>query len=603
MTVRSTPSPYALPALARTLAWLACFGAASHVSAQATPASPASPPASVLQVELNAPDSVKPILQRHLRILNRTDQALPEARADRIALARRTRSEAAELLATEGYFKPEVELVRADDGQWRLTVTPGQQARIGEVNLVFEGDIAPADDPDDARRARREALRKAWSLPVGQAFRQSNWDTAKQQLLDGVAVRAYAAARIVASRAEVDADAASVKLSVTIDSGPAFFFGDLDVIGLERLPAGLVARYSTLEKGQPFDQERLLALQRTLQNAPQFSSVVVDIDRNPALAAAVPVRVHVSEARSRHLSFGTGYSTNTGARAEMNWRDVNLFGRGWELSTGLRFEQRRQAAYADVFLPPSGGYRDSFGVVSEASDIEGLETTVHAMAATRTRTRGDIETGLTLRYQHETLKPLGGDETQRNALTANWSWKQRKVDNVLDPRNGYVLHVEFGGGAKAALSDQDFFRSYVRGVRYWPMRERDVLILRGEGGVTLADSRDGIPQDFLFRTGGAQTVRGYAYNSLGVEEGRATLGGRYMGIASAEYVNWFKPQWGVAAFVDAGDAADDRDSFSLKTGYGIGARWRSPAGPIALDLAYGHQAQRLRLHFAIAIAF
>lgn len=555
-----------------------------------------------LLVELQAPDSVRPLLERHLRILNRPDQVIPEEAADRIVLIRRTRREIAELLATEGFFTPEVSLEREERNVWRLVVDPGPQSVVTDVKLRFEGHLAEGDGA--GRDQRRAALQQEWSLAPGRPFRQSAWDGAKQQLLDGVSRRDYAAARITASRAEVDPDAATVTLAVTIDSGPPFFLGPLEVVGLDRLPEGLIGRFSMLEEGERFDQERLLALQSLLQNAPQFASVTVDIERDPALADAVPVRIHVSEARSRHLAFGAGFSTNTGARTEVNWRDVNFRGRGWELSSGLRLEQRRQSLYADIFLPPAQArHRDSFGIVAESSDIEGLRITRQAVGAVRAKQRGDIETAVSVRYQHEGLRPEGADSASRKALTANWSWIQRKVDDVLDPRDGYVLHVELGGGSKAALSDQDFFRTYARIARYRPVGERDVFIVRAEAGATLAKTRDGIPQDFLFRTGGSQSVRGYAFNSLGVQEGQATLGGRFLGTASAEYVRWFRPQWGIAAFVDAGDAADDRGSFDPRLGYGVGARWRSPAGPLALDLAYGQKDKRLRLHFAIAIAF
>ena len=555
----------------------------------------------ILRVELQAPESVRPVLERHLRILNRPDRAMPEAVADRIVLIRRTRREVADLLATEGYFNPEVRFDREDRNRWVLQIEPGPLSLVADVVVDFDGHLAGGGE---ALALRREALRRAWALPVGQPFRQAAWDRAKQQLLDGVASRDYASARVQSSRAEVDPDAATVRLSVTIASGPPFLLGPLVVSGLERLPANLVERYSTLDEGERYDQERLLALQSFLQNAPQFASVTVEIERDPALAEAVPVHVRVSEARSRHLSFGLGYSTNTGARTEVNWRDVNLRGRGWELSTGLRLEERRQALYADIFLPPAQArHRDSFGALIENSDIEGLRTVRQALGVVRTKQRGEIETAVSLRYQRESLRPKGADSTSRNALTANWSWIQRRVDDVLDPRQGYVLHVELGGGSRAALSDQDFFRTYARFVRYQPVGERDVFIVRAEAGATIAKSREGIPQDFLFRTGGAQTVRGYAFHSLGVPEGQAILGGRFLGTASAEYVHWFRPQWGVATFVDAGDAADDRDSLDLKVGYGVGARWRSPAGPLALDLAYGQQDRRLRLHFAIAIAF
>ena len=227
----------------------------------------------------------------------------------------------------------------------------------------------------------------------------------------------------------------------------------------------------------------------------------------------------------------------------------------------------------------------------------------HATGATRTTVRGDIETQLALRLQHEKIEPAGGESRTSNTLTANWTWIKRAVNDLLDPTDGYLLEFQVGGGPEIALAEQDFLRLYSRFVRYQPVRGSDVFIVRGEAGVTLAESRDGIPQAFLFRTGGAQSVRGYDYLSLGVKDGDATVGGRYLATASAEYVHWFKPQWGTAVFVDAGDAADTREDFDLRVGYGVGARWRSPAGPLAIDLAWGHQERSLRLHFGVAIAF
>ncbi len=388
-----------------------------------------------------------------------------------------------------------------------------------------------------------------------------------------------------------------------IDSGPAFYLGELEVEGIEHLPADLVQRYSQLKPGAPYDREELLAFQTDLQNTPHFGSVIVDIERDPALAAAVPVRVQVTEALPRYAGVGAGYSTNTGARVELTYRDSNLRKRGWEFSTGLRVEQRRQALFADVFLPPRGKHRDSFGALAESSDLEGLKVDSQALGATRTTVRGDIETQLALRLQHEAIEPAGGESRTSNTLTANWTWIKRAVNDLLDPTDGYLLEFQIGGGPEIALAEQDFLRLYSRFVRYQPVRGSDVFIVRGEAGVTLAESRDGIPQAFLFRTGGAQSVRGYDYLSLGVKDGDATVGGRYLATASAEYVHWFKPQWGTAVFVDAGDAADSREDFDLRVGYGVGARWRSPAGPLAIDLAWGHQERSLRLHFGVAIAF
>lgn len=547
-------------------------------------------------VSLDAPSGLRPVLEKHLAFIGeQAGDGLDEG--GRVALLRRARKEIAGILATEGYFTPSVEGRDAADGGFAIVVDPGRRTTIAGVELHFHGAVEGAD-------GRADVLREAWALPVGEPFRQADWDAAKQQLLDGLSLRDYAAATITTSEAVIDPENASARLRVDIDSGPAFRFGRLEASGLADYDRGLLERYRPPEPGEPYSQERLLRYQTALQNTPYFASVVVDIDRHTPTPEAAPVQVQVTEAKPRRVGFGVGASSNTGYRVETSYRDAHLLDRAYNLVSGLRIEQRRQLAYADVFLPPTfTGYLDSVGALVEHTHIAGLQTRRQSFGLVRTIPRGNIENRFAINYQREMLAPDGSVDTQRKALTANWSWTGRFVDNILDPRSGQVLNLQLGGASQAALSDRNFLRAYGRYQLFVPVLRRDVVILRAEGGITVAESRDGVPQDFLFRTGGAQTVRGYAYQSLGVKEGSATVGGRYLAVTSAEYVHWYEGDWGVAAFVDAGNANDERKLFKMNLGYGIGPRWKSPAGPIAVDLAYGQRDHRLRLQFAVAIAF
>ena len=547
-------------------------------------------------VSLEAPSALRPLLEKHLGFIGeQAAEGLDEG--GRVALLRRARKEIASLLATEGYFTPSVEGRDAADDDFAIVVEPGRRTTITGVELHFRGAVEGVD-------GRLAALREAWALPVGEPFRQADWDAAKQQLLDGLSLRDYAAAAITDSEAVIDPESASARLRVEIDSGPAFRFGRLEVSGLADYDRGLLERYRPPEPGEPYSQERLLRYQTALQNTPYFASVVVDIDRHTATPEAAPVEVQVTEAKPRRVGFGVGASSNTGYRFETSYRDAHLLDRAYNLVSGLRIEQRRQLAYADVFLPPTtAGYLDSVGALVEHTHIAGLQTRRQSFGVVRTIPRGNIENRFAINYQREMLSPDGSVDTQRKALTANWSWTGRFVDNILDPRSGQVLNLQLGGASQALLSDRNFMRAYGRYQLFVPVQRRDVVILRAEGGITVAESRDGVPQDFLFRTGGAQTVRGYGYQSLGVKDGSATVGGRYLAVTSAEYVHWYAGNWGVAAFVDAGNANDERKLFKMNLGYGIGPRWKSPAGPIAVDLAYGQRDHRLRLQFAVAIAF
>ncbi|HSD36449.1 MAG TPA: autotransporter assembly complex family protein [Rhodocyclaceae bacterium] len=520
------------------------------------------------------------------------------AALEKLGLVRRLRERIPELLATEGYFSPQLEIDAVAEPVL-VKLQPGPRARIASVNLSFTGQLSEAFEAEQA-----ETLRKDWSLPVGAFFRQEDWAAAKTALQLAVVKRDFPAARIVESLADVDPKTTEVRLSVVMDSGPVFYFGPLQITGLSLYEPELLDRYKHFTEGEKYSQEKLLQFQSALQGTPYFSAVEVSIDTDPAHAAAAPVRVVLTEAKPRRMGIGLGYSTNTGLRTEFTYSDANLFDRALQLTSGIRLETLSQAAFADIFLPPTGqDHRYSVGGIVERSDIENLAINRQAIGLARTHLHGRIETRVGLSFQHEARQAEESTRNVNQALALTGGWTYRRVDNPLDPRSGYVLNLQLSGASEQLLSDADFVRSYERLVTYFSLTPYNVLSARIEVGYTAAKSRSTVPEDFLFRTGGAQTVRGYRYLSLGEQEGNAIVGGRYMLVGSIEHTHWFGDTWGMATFVDAGNASDHLDTLRAKVGVGIGARWRSPAGPLAADLAWGVAENHLRLHLAIAVAF
>jgi translocation and assembly module TamA len=205
---------------------------------------------------------------------------------------------------------------------------------------------------------------------------------------------------------------------------------------------------------------------------------------------------------------------------------------------------------------------------------------------------------------HSVDQPLAGTRSINRALVPGYDWTYRHLDNLIYPRDGYWLNLKAGVAAKALFSDQNFITTYGKWLHYWPVgEERDSLQWRLEAGVVWAGSRLGIPQEFLFRAGGDQSLRGYGYQSLGLRQGGAVLGGRYLALSGLEYTRWFSKQWGMGLFLEAGDAFDRPTDFKAAIGWGAGPRWRSPIGPINIDLAYGQRDRNWRLHFSLGVVF
>ena len=549
-------------------------------------------------VTITTPESVRNLLTTHFRlpITPLTDETA------RATFMRRAHREIKELLATEGYFTPAITL-RFDPFDKRpvLEVKPGPRTVVAELSIEFKGDLA-IDEP--GRHARIEKLRAAWPLKVGQPFRSPAWEEAKSVLLSSVAEADYPTAVVEESKAEVDAASSRARLLVRVDSGPAFRYGDLVIKGLNRYDQSLIKGLAPFKAGDPYRRDQLLAFQTKLQKLPQFSSAVVSIEPAAATHQAAPVEVTLSEAQSQRVSVGAGYSSNTGARGEINYSNNDLLDRALRLNSVLRLEQKRQTLSATVdSIPNQAGRWFSLGAGADRTFIQELETTREKVGISRYQTSGNMETQLAVNWQREDRRPKGGLHQLNQTLVLDGHLRYRSVDNPLFPRDGGVTELRIGGGSKQALSDQDFLRTYMRHQSWYPVGERHVLFLRGELGYTLAPSRFGIPQEYLFRAGGIQSVRGYTFQSLGVHEGQAVVGGRVMATGTIEYNHWITPSWGAAVFTDVGDAADSVRSLDLAVGYGGGIRWRSPVGPLALDLARGQRDGKLRLHFSIAVAF
>src|SRR6185436_3301842 len=250
----------------------------------------------------------------------------------------------------------------------------------------------------------------------------------------------------------------------------------------------------------------------------------------------------------------------------------------------------------DFDSPPRGGavWNSVFARVRQ-QDIQN-ETTRELAVGTALNKYVRLAPVALIVSAHFEEQNVGGDRTDnRYAIYFGYRHSVRHTDDLVLPRNGYLASAELGGSPDD-LSTRRFLRATASGSFLFNIGRNGDVLLRGQAGVVVAQSREGIPTTFLFRTGGDQTVRGYAFESLGVRQGEAIVGGRRLAVASAEYTRWIGDAWGLAAFVDAGDAWDSGIAFDPAVGYGIGARVRTPIGPIRADLAYGQRVSGFRVH-------
>lgn len=560
-------------------------------------------------VEWRAPEPLLALFRRHLPP---PDVEEGERRAASLRpWIRDVRRRVPEIAGSEGYFSPAVDIDSQgeDRGSLVITVAPGPRTVVGAVDITFRGDLALEGVE---REERRRKLRESWTLKPGAAFRSADWDIAKTRLHEDLTQDDYAAGELAQSEALVDADAARASLKLVLDSGPAFTLGDVQIEGIDKYTEAVVRRVVDLRRGERYSAARLTELQRWIQDGPWFSSVVVEVARDPTHPDLVPVRVIVSERPRREVGVALGYGTDDGARVEVAARHRDLLDRGFDLQSSIRVSQERQIGYVDVYMPPglfaaprrgTIPFKDSVGVLAERSTFQNLDLSRFAVAGYRHFKLEDFEVRVGLTYQIERSTPEEADERIKRALAPIVAVTWRHVDNIYDPRRGGVLNVQLAAGSKSLASGDDFLKMYGQYQLWLPVTPKDQVLLRAEVGRTHTAGRERIPEDFLFRAGGSRSNRGYAFQSLGVQEGQAIVGGRYIATGTAEFVHWLNDKWGGAVFVDVGDAKDNTRDWRPNPSYGVGARFRTPAGPFALDLAYAQETRKVRLAFSVTVAF
>ena len=413
----------------------------------------------------------------------------------------------------------------------------------------------------------------------------------------------YAAPQIVQSEALIDAAAHRARLIVEIASGPAFRFGQLSVTGTRRYPEDIVKNFSPVKAGDVYDRDKLILYQRRLLESGYFASVQAEIDAQPAVADAAPLRIAVLEASSQHVEAGVGYNTDVGPRLELRYSNQDVFDSNWRFRSALRLDQKIQDLQLDFDTPPRpGGTWNNFFGRAKQQDIQNEKTRELAVGVQHNFGSTPAPTALIVSAHHEEQEVLGDVADTRNAIYFGARKQFRRTDALVSPRQGYVATFEVGG-SPSPLATREFLRAVASASLFFPVGRSADLLLRGQAGAVLSHAREGIPSTFLFRTGGDQTVRGYAFESLGVQQGQAIVGGRRLTVGSAEYIFWVAENWGIATFVDAGNAWDSGVRPSLATGYGVGARFRTPIGPIRADIAYGERNREYRLHFSVGYGF
>lgn len=495
-----------------------------------------------------------------------------------------------------------------------LHVSPGEPVRVTTLDIRIDGD---ADGQSAVRKARA-----AFTPRKGAVLDHAAYEKSKATLQAALFASGYLDAALTTHRVDVQRSSNSAEVHLVWNVGTRYRFGTTTFEG-GQFPDRFMQRYIPWHEGDFYEQDDLLLFQQRLIDADYFAIAQVEPDTRNAHDGIVPIKVSLGPAKRTVYTGGVfiGTDTGVGVRGGIERRWINL--RGHKLKTEVLVAQRLKTALAQYQIPLPGqdNHSFSFGAVYRDENTDTSTSRTFGLAATDSRNWHGWTRTLGLKF-------LTGDFEVANIpgsttlLYPEVSLSKKQADNPNFVRKGWAVTLAARAGQKGLLSDTSFAQAsadakWIRGIG-----RRSRFIARGSLGATAAGDFDKLPPELRFFAGGDRSIRGYGYQTVGpplpadlvpaalarcAENPQRTcqslvVGGKYLAVASAEYEYYFKPNWGIATFVDTGDAFSTPGDYRQKVGVGIGARWRSPVGMVRVDLGFPlHDSEHggVELHIVI----
>jgi translocation and assembly module TamA len=512
-------------------------------------------------------------------------------------IIRSTEDRALQALRALGHYQPEIgATITRTATCWDLMVTvePGPVVRIVEVDVRVEGD--GAEDPFFV------AIVSDPGVAPDDPLRHDAHDRLRSRLVGGAADQGYFDAELTKSRLLVDPEANEARITLWMNTGRRYRFGEI-TLEQDILHKEFVARLFPFQRGDPYSSVQVIQLQRNLNDSGYFQGVRVRPAQDDRMAGEVPILAEVEPRQRTAYEMRLGFTTDIGPRLglALDRRYATQWGHHYEAE--LELSDKRSGVGFSYDIPLRDPLNDSLALFAtyRTEDTRTSESERFQIGASRVqRHPSGWRTTQGIRYEYEDFTVGEVDDISR-LLIPSYRISRTKADDPLYPRNGYRVDM-LGQGALDNLGSTISLLQGRANAKLIHGLGTGRLILRGEAGATAGAGVEELPSSLRFFAGGDTSVRGFGFQQLGpVDDVGNLIGGRYLLVGSVEYDHPIGGgKWSVAIFIDLGNAFNDFNEYELKGGGGVGLRWRSPVGPLRLDLAHAPDSNdNFRIHFTM----
>jgi len=495
-----------------------------------------------------------------------------------------------------GYFEARIlhDVVLPAEGRDVTAVVwieEGVPVHVGRVDVKLGGVELPPEE--------RTQLLETFPVTESKVFTQELYDAGVANLRGYYRQNGFARVTVTKST-EIDLSEHLAAVSYRVESGPPSVFGDVQVSGNKNVDEDVIRREVAFVRGERFRQSQLDETRDQLAALNLFSAI--RLDEKESADPEVDYDLHLTELAPREVRLGIGYDTEEQVRGLASWRHYNFLGGARQLGFAARASFLSRTLLADFLQPhyPIHSMRSRL-LFAQTQDDEDAYTLLRARVSPRlewqpTRRftaylfhRSEFDSLSDVSAAIERAVPgIAPGDVFLSGLGVGFDWI--RTDDMFDPTRGFVLKV--GVEPVGGILGGDI--SFVRLVADWRGYYRLVGSLLGAlrfrlGAADPTSGDDEIPIYERFYAGGINSVRGYGRWRVGPLVDDEPVGGRTLVEASIELRHPITETISGVVFFDGGQVSLDSYDFpidDLQYGTGIGARVRTPIGPLGVDLGF-----------------
>lgn len=491
-----------------------------------------------------------------------------------------------------GFFEARVAYTPGAAGEAIVEIHEGEPCDVESVAVASAGGSPWPDGLTEAALLARVELKK------GARFSSDQYEQDARSILEYLGNAGYASARVEPD-AEVDLKTHRVAVTFTVSCGPLCRFGRVSFPGLDPRREKVARDALAFKEGEPYKRSLLDKSVRQLYDLGLFDGV--SVAEKVDAEGSVTLRFRLMEGKPRRIKLSAGYGTDEKMRGEVGWETAAFLDQ--PLTAGLRLNQSQLRSEGTAYLrrPYVLGGKFTAGILAQYKRESLPDFTYQSLdlrVGLDQRATERLTGALYGRFEHVlNVSPktnvdealLQGEREVVSIVSVVGSAVYRRTDDILDPTQGFVLSatVEPATVVETHVS----FVSAVAEARYYrPVSQEVVAAFKLRLGAILSKSDlTGIPLNRRFYAGGANSVRGYTYMGLGPLSPQGVLiGGKGLAEASAELRFPVKGPLRGVVFADAGNATLEplRLDKTLYSSAGAGLRYKTPVGPVGVDLAF-----------------